>query len=151
MRTLAIDLGSKRVGLAVSDESGRLASPLGVLDVGSPEQAMKLVGEAAEKQEARRLVVGLPLNMDGSFGAAAREAVEWGAELGRRCGLPVIFVDERLSSFAADQSLMEQKRRGRKITRKQKKRRQDALAAADFLQGFLDGRLPAVSAAGRQG
>jgi putative Holliday junction resolvase len=144
MRTLAIDLGLRRVGLALSDESGKFASPLEVLEVISPEQAIVLVAEAARKQDAARLVVGLPLNMDGTAGPAARNAVEWGKQLGSRCALPVIFVDERLSSFAADQSLNEQKRQGRKLTRKKKKQRQDALAAADFLQGFLEGRLAAL-------
>ena len=144
MRTLAIDLGTRRVGLALSDESGRLASPLQVLEINSPEAALREVGEVARRESVARLVVGLPLNMDDTAGPAARSAAAWGQKLGKLCGLPVVFVDERLSSFAADQNLIEQKRQGRKITRKQKKARQDALAAADFLQGFLDGRLAAV-------
>jgi putative pre-16S rRNA nuclease len=144
MRTLAIDLGTRRVGLALGDESGKFASPLEVLEVNSPEQAMEAVAAVVQKQDGRRLLVGLPLNMDGRAGPAARGAIEWGRALSRRCGLPVIFVDERLSSFSADQSLNEQKRQGRKLTRKARKQRQDALAAADFLQGFLDGRLGAV-------
>jgi putative Holliday junction resolvase len=82
--------------------------------------------------------------MDDSFGLPARSVVKWGKSLAGQCNLPLIFVDERLSSFAAEQSLIDQQRQGRKITRKQKKRHQDALAAADFLQGFLDGRLPAI-------
>lgn len=144
MRTLAIDLGSRRVGLAISDESGRLATPLEVLEVNSPDQALRRVADAARRQDAKRLVVGLPLNMDDTSGPAAAEATRWGKELAKLTGLPLVFVDERLSSFAAEQSLIDQKRRGQKMTRKKKKLRQDALAAADFLQGFLDGRLKEI-------
>jgi putative holliday junction resolvase len=146
MRTLAIDLGSRRVGLAISDESGRLATPLEVLQVTSPNDAARRVAEIARRQDARRLVVGIPLNMDDTIGPAARSAAKWARDLAKACNLPVIFVDERLSTFAAEQSLIEQQRSGRKITRKQKKRHQDALAAAEFLQAFLDGRLSSIEA-----
>jgi putative holliday junction resolvase len=139
MRTLAVDYGQRRIGLALSDESGRLASPLEVVEVRSPDDAKRKVAEIAARHFAEHLVVGLPLNMDDSVGPAAKAAIQWGRELGRLCGLPVVFVDERLSSFAADELL-----RQRKLTRKDKKRRQDALAAADFLQAFLDGKLKAV-------
>jgi putative Holliday junction resolvase len=144
MRTLAIDWGSRRVGLALSDESGRLATPLEVLEVSSDDEAARQIIQIATQQSAQCLIVGLPLNMDDTFGPAARSVVKWGKSLAQQCNLPLIFVDERLSSFAAEQSLIDQQRQGRKITRKQKKRHQDALAAADFLQGFLDGRLPAI-------
>ena len=145
LRTLAIDLGTRRVGLAISDESGRWASPLEVLEVNTPEEARRLVADRAKTQHIARLLVGVPLNMDDTVGPQARQALKWGRELAGDCGLPVIFVDERLSSFTAEQNLVDQKRQGRKLTRKQKKQRQDALAAADFLQGFLDGRLPPLS------
>jgi putative Holliday junction resolvase len=148
MRTLAIDLGERRVGLALSDESGRWASPLEVLTVGSSEEAGARIAKAAVREGAEQLVVGLPLNMDDSVGPAARGALAFGRELERRCGIPVLFVDERLSSFAAEQSLIEQKRQGRKLTHKAKKERRDAIAAADFLQAFLDGRLKAIDVDG---
>jgi putative holliday junction resolvase len=136
MRTLAIDYGTRRIGLALSDESARLASPLQVIQVSSPTDAMRQVAEIAKKQSAQRLVIGLPLNMDDTIGPAAKTVLKWGHELAGQCGLPLLFVDERLSSFAADELL-----RGRDLTRKAKKQRQDALAAADFLQAFLDGKL----------
>jgi putative Holliday junction resolvase len=147
MRTLAIDLGSRRIGLAIGDESGRLATPLQVLEIQSESEAVGRIGQIAVRHDIRRLAVGVPLNMDETIGPAARAAIKWGRALAAQCNLPVIFLDERLSSFAADQSLVEQKQRGRKITRKQKKRHQDALAAADFLQGFLDGRLTPIDVA----
>ena len=141
MRTLAIDLGTRRVGLALSDEGGKFATPLEVLQVSSPEHAIEQILLVLTKEGVQRLVVGLPLNMDDSIGPAAKNTIAWGKDLSARANLPVIFVDERLSSFAAEQSLVERKRGGEKITRKQKKQRLDALAAAGFLQAFLDGTL----------
>src|SRR5688500_18646241 len=141
MRTLAIDLGSRRVGLALSDDGGRFATPYEVLTVSSPQQAADGVLEVIRKEGVERVVIGLPLNMDESLGPAARNALEWGNALGARSGRPVVFVDERLSSFDAEQGLIDRKRGGEKITRKRKKEQLDALAAAGFLQAFLDGKL----------
>lgn len=142
MRTLAIDLGARRVGLALSDEGGRFATPYEVLVVSSPDQAADAVARVVEREDVERLVVGLPLNMDDSIGSQARQAIEWGRGLGARLGKPVIFVDERLSSFDAEQQLIARKRGGERITRQGKKDRLDAIAAATLLQEFLDGRLP---------
>ena len=144
MRTLAIDLGSRRVGLALSDEGGRLATPHDVLLVRSPEHAAELVLQVTRKEGVERIVVGLPLNMDDTAGPAARAAAEWGRALASRAGKPVVFVDERLSSFDAEQQLIERKRGGEKLTRRRKKEQLDALAAAGFLQAFLDGKLRAI-------
>jgi putative Holliday junction resolvase len=144
MRTLAIDLGSKRVGLALSDEGGRFATPLDVLSVSSPEQALASALSVIEKEGVRRVVVGLPLNMDDTVGPQARATLAWGKELAERTGLPVLFVDERLTSFEAEQALNDRKRAGEKLTRQKKKRQLDALAAASFLQQFLDGKLQPI-------
>ena len=144
VRTLAIDLGTRRVGLAMSDEGGRFATPVEVLKVMGTEQALGPIAELVAKEGVRRLVVGLPLNMDDSAGPAAREAVRWGKVLGARTGVAVVYVDERLSSFAAEQTFVDRKRGGQKFTRDQKKRQLDAVAAALFLQAFLDGRLAAI-------
>jgi putative holliday junction resolvase len=146
MRTLAIDLGTRRVGLALSDEGGEFATPLAVLQVSSPDQATDQIVSIIAKESVQQIVLGLPLNMDDSVGPAARNTIAWGKNLASRTNLPVIFVDERLSSFAAEQSLIDRKRGGEKITRKQKKERLDALAAAGFLQAFLDGKLAPISA-----
>lgn len=144
MRTLAIDLGSRRVGLALSDEGGKFATAFDVLEVAHPKDAEERVARLVEAEGVQRLVVGLPLNMDGSFGPAAKNAAMWGRSLAARCKLPVIFIDERLSSFEAEQRLVDRKRGGEKITRKGKKQRLDALAAAAFLQAFLDGKAAAL-------
>jgi putative Holliday junction resolvase len=143
MRTLAVDLGSRRVGLALSDEGGRFATPYEVLNVTSPGQARDEVLRVIAREGVERVVVGLPLNMDDSVGPQARQALEWGREVGEHSGKPVAFVDERLSSFDAEQQLIDRKRGGEKITRQRKKEQLDAIAAASFLQAFLDGKLSA--------
>ena len=144
MRTLAIDYGTRRIGLAQSDEGGKFASPLDVITVSSPDLAVAPIVKLIESEGIERIVVGLPLNMDDSIGPMAIEAVRWARGLGERTGKPVVFVDERLSSFIAEQHMNDRKRAGVKMTRGQKKDRLDAHAAADFLQAFLDGRLNAI-------
>jgi len=144
VRTLAIDLGTRRVGLAMSDEGGRFATPLDVLTIGSPQQAHAEVLAIVRKEGVERLVVGVPINMDETFGPAARVAIAWARNLAMAAGKPLVLIDERLSSFEADQSLSDRKRGGEKMTRKDRKNRLDAIAAANFLQAFLDGRLPAL-------
>src|SRR5579862_5233388 len=141
MRTLAIDLGTRRVGLAMSDEGGRFATPFDVLEVNSPEHAAESIIPIIKREGVQRLVVGVPLNMDGSIGPAARSAAKWGQNLASRCNLPLVLLDERLSSFDAEQQLIDRKRGGEKITRQSKKRRLDAIAAASFLQAYLDGKI----------
>jgi len=144
MRTLAIDPGARRVGLALSDAAGRLATPYEVLHVSSPQQAISQILEVIEREGVERIVLGVPINMDGSIGPAAEAAAALGRDLARRSGKSTVLVDERLSSFAAEQGLLDRRRAGEKITRKQKKSRLDALAAATFLQAFLDGKLPEI-------
>jgi putative holliday junction resolvase len=143
MRTLAIDLGSRRVGLALSDEGGRFATPFEVLTIATPQAALLAVLQVIRHEAVQRIVVGLPLNMDDTLSEAGRKTITWGKELSAISALPVVFVDERLSSFAAEQHLIDRKRAGEKITRRNKKDRLDAIAAAGFLQAFLDGKLPA--------
>jgi putative Holliday junction resolvase len=145
MRTLAVDLGTRRIGIAISDAGGKWATPHEVLTVTDPAQAFAPILKLIKSEDVRRVVVGLPLNMDGTTGPAARSAVEWAKKL--LTGIPdveLVFVDERLSSFAAEQMLNDRKRAGDKLTRKRKKEQLDAIAAAGFLQAYLDGKLPAI-------
>jgi putative Holliday junction resolvase len=144
MRTLAIDLGERRVGLALSDAGGKLASPYDVVEVTSARGAADSVLQVIRDEGVERVVLGMPLNMDDSIGPAAKKTIAWGRELSAESGKPVLFVDERLSSFAAEQTLIERKRGGERITRRMKKQRLDAVAAAQLLQAFLDGKLGSV-------
>jgi putative Holliday junction resolvase len=148
MRTLGIDFGSRRVGLALSDQGGKFATPYDVLQVASPQDAEQQALAVVQKEGVERLVVGLPLNMDDSVGPAARDTAAWGKSLAGRAQLPLIFVDERLSSFSAEQGLIDRKRGGEKITRAKRKQMLDALAATQFLQEFLDGKLPPIELEG---
>jgi len=141
MRTLAIDLGTRRVGLALSDQGGKWATPHDVLTVASPEQALQAVLSVIEKEGVERLLVGVPLNMDDTIGPAARSAMNWAKTLAARADRPLVLVDERLSSFVAGQQLAARKKAGEKLTHAKKKQQIDAVAAAGFLQEFLDGRL----------
>ena len=141
MRTLAIDLGTRRVGLALSDAGATLATPYDVLQVKSPKGIVEDIEKVIREEGVERLVIGLPLNMDDTIGPAARQTLAWGKQFGERVKLPIIFVDERLSSFEAEQSLAERKREGERLTRGRKKAQQDALAATVFLAAYLVGRL----------
>jgi len=96
MRTLAIDLGSRRIGLAMSDEGGQFATPYDVLTVNSPEEALAPIQSLIAQESVQRLVLGLPLNMDDSLGPAAKSVLQWAQKLRQTCPLPIIFVDERL-------------------------------------------------------
>jgi putative Holliday junction resolvase len=144
MRTLAIDHGLKRVGLAISDEGGTFVFPHDVLHVNDPDEAIAPIAKLVREEQVKQIVVGLPLNMDGSVGPQAKLVVAWAKRVGEACGLTPVFVDERLSSFDAEQNLIGQQRSGRKLTRDQKKDRRDALAAAAFLRAYLDGQLQPI-------
>jgi putative Holliday junction resolvase len=149
MRTLAIDLGTKRIGLAMSDEGGRWATPLEVLFVTDPNQAIEPILRLMKTEDVKRIVVGLPINMDNTTGPAALQVVEWTTGLAASAAsasitVQIIYIDERLSSFAAEQQLTDRKKAGEKLTHKKKKQQLDAIAAAGFLQAFLDGKLPPI-------
>jgi putative Holliday junction resolvase len=144
MRHLAIDYGTRRIGLAISDDEGRLATPLEVIQVSSPAQAVGRIVHLVGDERVERIVVGLPLNMDDTIGPAAREVMRWANELSRQAHVGVVFVDERLSSFAAQEQLTQRRRAGERLTRQRTRARLDALAAAGFLQALLDGKVKPV-------
>ena len=135
---LGIDLGTRRIGVAVSDPGGVLASPVAVLprsgDRAADHRALAaLVGEWG----AETVVVGLPLSLDGSMGPAARAAAEEAEALAGVVGVPVEVADERLTTVTADRAMREAApRRGARARRQVV----DAVAAAVLLQSWLDGR-----------
>lgn len=141
MRFLAIDVGMARSGFAVgSDETG-LAAPVGQVEhrhaAGSAVAAARLdaIAEMIERHDPSALVMGLPVNMDGTEGPAAKAMRDLAAEVATRFGKPVHLVDERLSSDVADSRMA---RSG--LTHGQKKARRDSLAAAEILHRFLEQR-----------
>lgn len=137
MRFLAIDLGSRRTGLAVGDDETGLASPAGILTTpgNRPERLTVALHDAIAEHRPDALVIGLPLNMDGTEGPAARRARAFAEQLRTETDLPVHLQDERLTTFAADQRLANSGR-----TRRRKKDLRDALAAAQILWDFFDSR-----------
>jgi len=145
-RYLGVDLGTRRIGLAVGDSEGGVVSPVDVIDARpTPEANARAILQAADEYGVDGIVIGLPLNMDGTEGPQAKLSKVLTEAIGKllsasprpaRGPTPEICLhDERLTSFAADQRLIE-----RDLTRKKKKARQDALAAAILLQSFLDSR-----------
>ncbi len=138
MRVLGLDLGSRRIGVAVSDRSGTVASPLTVVTrTGDRRQDHEALGRLVEEEEAERVVVGLPLSLDGSVGAAARGAIEEAAELASVVAVPVETYDERLTTVTADRALMAARMRA-----EARRRVVDKVAAAVMLQSWLDGHKP---------
>ena len=139
MRCLGIDYGTKRIGLAHGDEIG-VATPLpAVLEVASEARWAK-IGEAIKARRVTDVVVGYPYNMDGSVGFKAKEVEAFVAELKARFGLPVHFVDETLTSYAAESSIKKKDRRSVRDSGLI-----DSRAATIILQDFLDQRNPPVA------
>ncbi len=132
MRYLAIDLGDKRTGIAVGDDETGIASPVAGLPIAPGPALVRTILRAIEEHAPDALVLGLPLNMDGSEGTRARRTRAFGAELEAVIDRPLFYQDERLTSYAAEQRLA-----GSGRTHKQKKKARDALAAAEILEDFL--------------
>lgn len=136
MRALGIDLGSKRIGIAVSDRSGTIASPLTVLQrSGSRRRDHAAISTLVREEEAEMVVVGLPLNMNGSSGPAAAAAVAEADALATVVGVPVITFDERRTTVTAERALMEAA-----IGARDRRKYVDKVAAAVMLQTWLDSR-----------
>lgn len=131
MRYLAVDHGEKRTGLAICDKGENMASPLKVL-TGQAELIAQIV-KVAREEEIESIIVGLPLNMDSTEGPRAKSVRIFGVALEKAAQLPVIYHDERLSSFDAEKKLA-----GLDLTRKKKKKHLDAVAAASILEAFLE-------------
>lgn len=136
MRVLGIDLGSKRIGIAVSDTGGTVASPLLVLARSkSKRHDHAEIGRIAREEEVEAIVVGLPLNMDGTRGPAARSAAAEADSIATVTGVPVHLQDERLTTVTAERALREASVRGQ-----DRRGVVDKVAAAVLLQTWLDAR-----------
>jgi putative Holliday junction resolvase len=132
-RILAIDYGRKRLGLAVSDALGMSSHPLPALQRRTPDLDLQALRAVVADRDVRRLVLGLPLNMNGSEGPMAAEARAFGTWLGGATGLPVLYEDERLSTDEAEEFL-----RGAGLRPSDRKRLRDSVAAAVILRGVLE-------------
>jgi putative holliday junction resolvase len=135
VRVLAIDLGSVRVGIAVSDELGLMAHPRPHLAGGDAKRLLAELGKLATEENVARFLLGLPRHLNGSEGRGARDARRFAAALGRATGLPVTLVDEWLSTREAHARLREGGHKQRDT-----RSRVDSAAAAVMLQSWLDAR-----------
>jgi putative pre-16S rRNA nuclease len=136
MRALGLDLGTKRIGVAVSDRSGTIASPLTVLERGRSRRADHLrIAELVRAEDVGCVVVGLPISLSGTAGPAARAARSEAQALATVVGVPVETHDERLTTVTAERSLAGAGVRGR-----DRRRVVDKVAAAVILQSWLDAR-----------
>lgn len=141
MRCLGIDYGTKRVGLAQGDELG-VATPLPALVDADPAVRWQKLGEVIRQRRITDLVLGFPYNMDGTVGFKAKEVEAYAVKLRTAFGLPVHFVDETLTSDAAESTIAKKDRRGVRDSGLI-----DSRAACLILQDFLDQRFPPPSGA----
>jgi putative Holliday junction resolvase len=132
-RLLALDLGTKRIGVAVSDELQITARPLPVIWRRSWKEVLRQVGGLVESFEAKGLVIGLPLRLDGAEGSVAVSVRTMAENFRRSLGVPVYLQDERLTTFAANSDLQSIGLNGDQI-----KREVDSEAAAIILRDFID-------------
>ena len=135
MRTLGLDVGAVRIGVALSDETGTLASGLVTLRAAGPRKDAQAVAALVREHGVGEVVVGLPLRLDGTLGPRAEEALAFVERLRRVLRVPVVTRDERLTSVAADERLAEAG-----VARRDRKARIDQAAAALILQEHLDER-----------
>ncbi|MBM3888954.1 MAG: Holliday junction resolvase RuvX [Verrucomicrobia bacterium] len=133
MKLLGIDHGERRIGLAVSDETDTLALPLEQIDAQPMERACEHIVELARERGIERIVVGLPRNMDGTYGPAAQTVREFIVELRKLVAAEIVEWDERLSTAQAERTMLEAD-----YSRKRRRAQRDALAAQLILQNYMD-------------
>jgi len=136
MRYLAIDHGRKRTGLAICDAGETVVSPHSVIETKSNTELINRIISVVDQEAISTVVIGLPFNMDETEGPRAKEVRAFAAQIEERLRIPVVFYDERLSSFEAEQLIVDFE-----LTRKKKKKRLDAIAAAEILKGFLASKI----------
>ncbi|MGA9227897.1 MAG: Holliday junction resolvase RuvX [Mesobacillus sp.] len=135
MRTMGLDVGSKTVGIALSDELGWTAQGLETLKINEEENVFGFdeLGKIIKEYEVSKVVVGLPKNMNGTIGPRGEASQFFARELEERFGVPVVLWDERLTTVAAERVLLEAD-----VSRKKRKKVIDKMAAMMILQGYLN-------------
>ena len=133
MRVLALDVGNKRIGVAISDVTQILAGSLRVIQRGSRQEDFTAVARLVEEHEVEKIVVGYPRSLDGKAHAQAEKVERYAAGLAKALDVPVLLWDERFSTVSAERLMREAGLRGKK-----RRERVDAVAAAVILQDYLD-------------
>jgi putative Holliday junction resolvase len=142
MRVLALDLGEKRIGLAVSDEEARIAFPAGFLERKGSRRDLRALCALVRERRIGSAVVGLPLHMSGRRGPQAEAAERFARELAAAAAIPVELLDERWTSVAAERALRET---GRRVPQRRGRGEVDAIAATLLLATYLDRRRNAAA------
>ena len=145
-RILALDLGASRIGLAVSDELGWTAQGLPTMERIGPKKDFAKLRDIVTQYQVRKLVVGLPRNMNGSLGPQANLVLEFIEQVKSKLKLDVIPWDERLTTQAAERVLLEAD-----MSRAKRRKKVDQVAAVLILQGYLDSRRGLLETAGQAG
>ena len=135
---MALDIGEKRVGIAISDPDERVASPVVVLPAAEVRSCARSFQRVIDDWEPDLMLCGLPMTLSGEEGPQAQRVREFAADIAQSTGLPIEFADERLSSAQAKRSLRE-----KGLSEKAMRGKVDMIAASLFLQAWLDARLPA--------
>ena len=132
-RILGLDYGTVRIGVALSDPVGMLAKPLPFIPATPWREAVAQLQTLCETEKVTDVVVGLPINMDGTEGDSVKGARRLGERVAEQTGLPVTYIDERLTSAAAERIMLEDD-----TSRRKRKQKVDSLAASILLQNYLD-------------
>jgi len=136
MRILALDVGEKNIGVAISDELGWTAQGLPTLRRQTKDRDTCAIANIVEEKCVTRIVVGMPISLDGSLGKKAREVASFVEDLKRRLRLPIKVWDERITSVQAERLMLEAD-----LSRKKRKKKIDQLSAQLILQSYLDSRI----------
>ncbi|ADL08107.1 Holliday junction resolvase RuvX [Thermosediminibacter oceani] len=135
MRILGLDVGNKRIGVAVSDELGITAQGVGVIERGDVKRDIERISEIVKRYQVKKVIIGLPLNMNGTLGPQGQLVKDFGEKLRHSLNLDVEYWDERLSTVTAEKVLIDAD-----ISRRKRKGVIDKLSAIVILQSFLDSR-----------
>jgi len=146
MRVLGLDMGTKTIGVALSDEAGMTAQPVMTLKRKGMDADIRALKKSIDENDVMTIVVGMPINMDGSMGERSRQVEAFIGRLKATTGLPVIAWDERLSTVAVTRVLIDGD-----VSRKKRKEVVDKMAASYILQGYLDSLSGPRNASARQG
>ncbi|MGD0779198.1 MAG: Holliday junction resolvase RuvX [Dehalococcoidales bacterium] len=132
---MALDVGDARIGVAISDPLGIIATPLTIISRQDVDVDVKAIVDIARKNDVGRIIVGLPFSMDGTLGTQAEKVREFTTHISRYTDIPLEYRDERLSTVVAKRMLQQTRKTNRDT-------RYDAAAAALILQGYLEDLLP---------
>lgn len=135
MRILGLDIGSKRIGVAISDPLGITAQGLATLAAGDRNKLTGDLDEIIKANDVAKIVIGLPLNMNGTRGPQAENAVKFRDTIKDKFGIPVMLWDERLTTAEVERVMIEAD-----VSRKKRKKKIDTLAAQAMLQSYLDAK-----------